>query len=215
MSWISGEPAARVAPRVIPMRHDHQDDVVDLRRSAFDNELDVALGRSYASGFVDAVASCRQGICLVAIEDSKVIGYVLGIPSTMTARIRRALVPTVLGCLLRRPWALLNKTVRNRLTRRIGEELGLDQRIEVSESQPNLFLLLSIAVDPSSRRQGIGRLLAESFANHAFAADFAKVSLVVSKSNESAIEFYNGLGWNPPIDAGEYLRFTRVLSRNE
>jgi ribosomal protein S18 acetylase RimI-like enzyme len=195
------------------MAPNHFDQVVDLRRSAFDNELDVALGRSYAMAFVDVVRTSPASICLVAENQGRVVGYALAVAEDAMPQIRNSLTPLVLRLLLVRPWALFNGTVRNRLRRRIGEELGVVAAAGTNPTlRPPTVWLLSIAVNAEARRRGVGRALIQALEEAARLRSFQSVKLFTAGANEPALRFYQQLRWTQ-IDSGSqhYACFCRDL----
>ncbi len=198
---------------ITPLSREHFEAVVDLRRSAFDNELDVALGRSYASAFVDEVCKSRHSICLVALEGERVVGYALGIANDAVTDIRNALAPRVMRSLLLRPWAILNRTVRARLRQRIAEELRPVRapNTSIALAEP-CILLLSIAVDPAVRRNGVGHSLLKTFEGSARQRNFRSATLSTGVTNTTAVAFYQNLGWEKVASgAADYQSFYRDL----
>jgi len=57
--------------------------------------------------------------------------------------------------------------------------------------------ILTLAVAPASRRQGIGRTLVREAAIHAHALGAAALFLEVAKDNVAAQKLYSGLGFRP------------------
>ncbi len=57
------------------------------------------------------------------------------------------------------------------------------------------FGILSVAVDPSKRRLGIGKILMEKSEAIAKETGFVQMNLTVHPSNQTAVSFYERLGW--------------------
>jgi ribosomal-protein-alanine N-acetyltransferase len=57
--------------------------------------------------------------------------------------------------------------------------------------------ILTVAVTPKSRRQGIGRALVRRTAIHAQGSGAGALFLEVAKDNEAARKLYSGLGFKP------------------
>ena len=57
--------------------------------------------------------------------------------------------------------------------------------------------ILTLAVSPKNRRQGIGRALVRKAASHAQGLGAATLFLEVAKDNEAAQKLYSGLGFKP------------------
>ena len=61
--------------------------------------------------------------------------------------------------------------------------------------EENTASLVSIGVEPSMRRLGIGRRLSETFLQEAGRTGCEAVALSVREDNEAARRFYESLGW--------------------
>ena len=57
--------------------------------------------------------------------------------------------------------------------------------------------IVTIDVDPSRRRQGVGRLLMDAVMKRCREAGMARLQLEVAVDNDGAISFYKRLGFNP------------------
>lgn len=64
--------------------------------------------------------------------------------------------------------------------------------------------LLTLAVDPAARRQGLGRRLVERFRTECLAREVDEAFLEVAEDNLAARRLYRGLGW---LEAGIRRRY--------
>jgi ribosomal protein S18 acetylase RimI-like enzyme len=65
----------------------------------------------------------------------------------------------------------------------------------LDQNDPTRALLVSMWTAPSHRRQGVGRLLVEEVLNWAHSRKVRTLLLMVTSSNESAMRFYQRLGF--------------------
>lgn len=72
--------------------------------------------------------------------------------------------------------------------------------------------LLTLAVDPSARRQGIGRSLVQGFLDEARARGADLAVLEVAESNEAARALYAGMGF---VETGRRRGYYRSAGRVE
>jgi len=77
-----------------------------------------------------------------------------------------------------------------------GHWLGMAGGV-FEEEQPDRAELISMWVDPSVRRRGLGRELIETVARWAQEHDAARLDLWVTSTNEAAVTLYTRLGWEP------------------
>ncbi len=120
------------------------------------------------------------------------------------------------GCVLIRPWLILNPIFRERTTlairilRRLLRQLirrrpkALNQSSFHSSKPSKSYGILSIAVDPAYQGSGIGRMLMECSEAIARERGFSEMDLTVDPQNEKAIRFYERLGWEKVVNAGRW-----------
>ena len=70
---------------------------------------------------------------------------------------------------------------------------------------------LVIAVDPNSRRKGIGKLLLDGLLESAKCQGLSKVSLMVSKDN-FALHLYQQVGFRPVVESTDSLLMVKELN---
>jgi len=140
--------------------------------------------------------------------------------------------PNVRGQFLRKHWLLLmwaafqstflHRRVRERLIQHIGAKICcvnrlLGRRMRDRAAEPSLpsgtwSNLLSIAVHPSSRGQGVGSALLDGFCAESIYRGFSTVRLSVHNDNSSAIALYRRRGWRPVLVTERGTFFTRSLT---
>ena len=170
-----------------PMARADLRSVVAIHRAAFPDFFLSDLGPAFLRVFYEFVA--EEGIALVAVaEDRRVAGFVAGVlhpRSFYQQLLRRRYVQVALALVpptLRRPSTLIRVARRAR------------QRTAADGQTPSGAELMSLAVDPARRQQGVGRALVE-----AFTARAGRLWLTTDAAdNAEVIHFY------------ENLRFTRT-----
>lgn len=120
------------------------------------------------------------------------------------------------GCVLIRPWLILNPVFRDRVTlainilRRLLRQF-IKRRRKTSHqssshsSEPSKsYRILSIAVNPNYQGLGIGKMLMEYSEAIAREKGFLEMNLTVDPKNEKAIRFYERLGWEKILNEGKW-----------
>lgn len=165
-----------------PMTRADLRDVVSVHRAAFPNFFLSFLGPAFLRVFYGFVAS--EGIALVAVVDGRIAGFVAGVHDSRSfyrRLLRRRFVQVALALVpatLRRPSTIV------RVARRARQRTA-DGPIHAGAE------LMSLAVDPEKRQQGIGRALIE-----AFAARAGSLWLTTdAEDNDAVIRFYENLGF--------------------
>lgn len=179
--------------------------IAEVHRAAFPRSLITRLGpeavrRYYAWQLlgpheVDAEAAFLEG---------RLVGYCFGgvFRGAMSGYLR-ANRGYLACCLLRRPWIILEAArqgrLSSRLVRRVLRSGATEDPSAVStpstEPVTRPFGILAIAVDPRTRRAGVGRLLMNRMESAARHRGRTVMELTVHPSNRSAVAFYEQLGW--------------------
>jgi ribosomal protein S18 acetylase RimI-like enzyme len=101
--------------------------------------------------------------------------------------------------LLSRPWLIANPMVRARIkfSKHVLERsLKLNSPESMVKRAKKDFAILAIAVDPTSQRLGIGKMLMREAERTAVANGFSAMCLFVKPDNTRAVEFYESLNWS-------------------
>jgi len=163
----------------------HARDVAGLHAATLGGLLS-RLGRSALDPYYDACAHSPLSTAFVAVEDSRVIGFVAGAESPRGLRrdvLRRNPLQFGLGALvagLRNPSALID------LAR------GTLAQPSYDSGAPELIYL---AVDPSKRGQGTGKALVGRFSEAMRTTGALRYELSVEARNADAQRFYERLGF--------------------
>ncbi len=205
---------------VRPIREDDAAEVARLHARFFSEYFLGHLGRDFLTCYY-AQFSSRPGYGYVAERAGRIIGYVIGTPSTRLVNqrfyrrhfarlawivlcrcvadgyVRREVASRVIAPGLRRLW----RSVRSLLLRRPVVSTPSVSTIPVR--------LLSIGVDPDFRGQGVADALSRHF-NDALALDgYDEVGLAVMKRNARAIGFYERDGWKFEGETEHWAYFAR------
>jgi ribosomal protein S18 acetylase RimI-like enzyme len=79
------------------------------------------------------------------------------------------------------------------------------------EEHPNRAHIVSMWVDPASRRSGVGRALIQSVKDWAIARGLGELKLMVTSVNSGAIRFYEQLGFQKTGVTGPYPNDPAVI----
>lgn len=107
------------------------------------------------------------------------------------------------------------KALRDKTFNIVKERLGLDLSGSEDETGPGEYYLDSLAVDPSFRRNGIGRQLVYQTLETGAALGFDKASLLVLASDNRLRALYSSCGFKADghrkCFGADYLRMVAVL----
>lgn len=150
---------------------------------------------------------CNSNLSLVAIENGKVVGFVVGGYSvgrgvSQFISDRRS---DLLKVFVKNPKFIFEKlwsAVSSRLRRRVPV-------ITVSE-----YRLMSIAVKPSIQSRGVGATLLKFFEKNLLDNNISEYGLSVRKKNERAVEFYIKNGFKPQKETRDSLYFYKELNND-
>ncbi len=96
-------------------------------------------------------------------------------------------------------WLLREPFPQGWVAERDGELVGFleGQPLHTSPvlEQPRTALIANLYVDPSARRQGVGRTLVETFARAAASAGHPALEVGTLTADERAVAFWRGLGF--------------------
>ena len=165
-----------------PMREADVPDVVSVHLQAFPGFFLSFLGRRFLTELYRAILADQNGIALVAVAETAVIGFVAGSANSsgFYRRVARRLWWRFgfasVSALLRRP------AIIRRLLRALIAPPG---------SGAEGALLMSLAVDPRVQRSGAGRLLTNAFVEAAARRGAKAVVLTTDRfDNDPVNAFY-------------------------
>lgn len=171
------------------------DRIVAIHAAAFPDFFLTSLGTGFLRAYYREVLDFHGGCLLVAERDGRAIGFVAGFaaPRNFYAGLARrpfAFALPLLAAVLRRPRLVghILARVRNVLDRAAGR-----RREPAAEAACELS---SLAVDPRTRRRGVGRRLVAAFVADAAARGLDVVRLATdARENDAVNAFYAGLGF--------------------
>jgi ribosomal protein S18 acetylase RimI-like enzyme len=165
--------------------------VVPMYRRAFRGGVDDALGDRYLRALLRWFARDPGSIARVASFEEVPIAFTLGAPSGYRKRLLRSLLPTLVLCLLARPWVLLR-------TRRLAG--GGDARCESTEPR-SVFHFKVLEVEPAFQRCGLARMVSDDFVSHVFRAGYRRITATTHQDNKAVLKLMERTGYRP-IDGG-------------
>lgn len=166
-------------------------------RHAFEGTLGVALGRRYTTAFLRWFLERAGAICLAAVDDREIEGYVFGAPEGYSRELNGALAPEIVRGFLTHPGALRHPAVLRHVPMRIRGLFGMPVPAELAQRRVSgtIFDLVGIGTAPRVRGRGIGRAVLEAFEERVFAAGHAGIVLDVRTENAAARHLYESRGW--------------------
>lgn len=196
--------------------------IVRCHLAAFPGQFLSRLGPTFLEAYYRFYLDAPGGINLVAIDSGdRVVGFVSGGDPALRGRFIRTRVPGFLGLLVRQ--GLRDPFVRRRLRVHLGNLVRtLAGRLEGawsrrpaagSQNPKGVSVLLSIAVDPASTGQGIGRRLMEAFRQQSRSLGFIAMELSAHRDNEPAIGLYRACGWEVVSQDADGVYFRRGTDR--
>jgi len=190
------------------MAQQHVQEVAALHEVCFEAYYLTRLGSRFLRAMYGWYVESPQAVAQVALDGSgRVAGFVAGTTSAETyhSSLFRERGGALLVALAWRAVSSPVETVRlvwerKDLARRAVPSVvrGSSQRAAPtaqSDDGPHTASLVSVAVEPSQRRSGIGRLLSELFLQETERKGCELVTLSVREDNLAARRFYESLDW--------------------
>jgi ribosomal protein S18 acetylase RimI-like enzyme len=166
--------------------------IARLRLESADQGLLAQLGIGPVERFMRLAADDRDSFGAVAVEDDRLIGYILC--TTASIRLQRRALRSAPALWLRLPLLALK---RPRLLRlglgRLRALLRRSPTVDASEEPP--LRLFDITVAPSARGRGVGRALLDDALAEARRRRHQAVGLTVLRDNVPAIRLYESVGF--------------------
>ncbi len=173
-------------PRIRAARRTDAHSMARIHREALPEAFLSALGERFLRRLYVAIAADPSGLALVAENGLGVVGFAAG--STSVDRFyRRFLVRYGVGAAVAAFPAVLRPDVLRRM-RETASHPANTASLPPAE-------LLSIAVEPGHRSEGVGRLLAEGIVDGLATRGADEVKVVVAGGNVGANRFYERLGF--------------------
>lgn len=189
-----------------------------VHQAAFAGTLGASLGPRYIEAMFRWYLLEPGAINLVALHGAEIAGYVFGAADGHWDRFNRALAPTVVASLLRRPRNLLHPRFLEKIPLHLRSVFGPRRPEEgtVADDEP-VYNLCGIGVSPSLRKQGIAADLIDQFEGRAWAAGFGSIILSVHASNTAARRLYESRSWRTTSDDGHVARYriTKAISSGQ
>ncbi|MGD0733409.1 MAG: GNAT family N-acetyltransferase [Terracidiphilus sp.] len=178
-------------PHVVPASSSHVNGIVEVHLNAFEGFFLQSMGERFLKELYRGFMVEPSGICLAAIDENKVVGFVAG--TTEPQKFFRRL--------LRKRWPAFVFSGAAALARhplRVGMKFlsALFYRGESPPDLPNATLLSSIGVAPGGKGKGIGKLLMSAFCAEAEACGASTVFLATDRDGNDAVnQFYLSNGF--------------------
>lgn len=175
--------------KILPLTNQGIKEVVDIHMQAFPDFFLTFLGPGFLKEFYKSFLYDDHGIGFVAIENSRILGAIVG-PFKPTGYFKRLLCRkwyafcfASIGAVLKKP------TVVKRLFRAVF------YRGQAPQGK-NRALLSSIAVSPDAQRKGVGKALVMKWLDAVGARGGKGAFLTTDTENNNVVNsFYHSLGW--------------------
>lgn len=174
---------------VAPMGPDSLPAVVHLHHRALPDTLNARCGPAYLAALYRALLVSDLGVGYVASCEGLVAGFVAGTlhREKLSQRLLLRMPPRqrarLLLEILRHPWELIEQAAMARAQRQMAR-LG------------HHAALLTIAVEPGFRQEGVGRQLTLALARRFRHAGLASFHVDTREANAAACRFYEALGFS-------------------
>jgi ribosomal protein S18 acetylase RimI-like enzyme len=185
----------------------HLAQVATLHETCFPGYYLTRLGPSFLRAMYGWYADSPQAIAHVALDpEGQAVGFVAGTTSgesyhrSLFRRQGGALLAALAARLMRSPAETLRLAWERKdlLPQALSSMLGRGSSGPVQSAsgpEKGAASLVSIAIEPSQRRSGIGRCLTELFVGEARQRGCLVVTLSVREDNPGARLFYESMGW--------------------
>lgn len=177
--------------------------VARIHCAAFDKSALTWLGQGAVRRYYDwQLTGPHECVALGAWQDETLCGFCFGgvFHGALGGFVRKHRV-YLAGQIAVQPWLLLRPVVRQRFRSSFTTLLKRRRRsprpgpIPKESAEMPSFGILAVAVDPTSKRGGVGRLLMVEMESAARRQGFSRMHLTVKPENLEAIRFYEHLGW--------------------
>jgi ribosomal protein S18 acetylase RimI-like enzyme len=164
--------------------------VVAVHLESFQGFFLSFLGPAFLRELYSSMLEDKDGICLVALDHDKVVGFVAGTTRSSGVYSRLLRQRLIRFCAAAVPAVLKRPSILPRLFRGITDPHG------EPASDLNRGTLMSIAVLPAEQGKGIGQKLVGAFLEKVSLEGIGQVDLTTDKeNNEDANLFYRQLGF--------------------
>jgi len=205
---------------IIPMPAEVVDEAAALHLAGFAGYMNARLGHRYARAFIDWFRRQPEGICLGAVHDGELAGYVVGAPIGYNRRMNRDLFLVAATSALARPWLFADGAIRRQIRARLKILLGGTRQAQAQIPFPTPAVsLVGICVSPGMHRRSIADRLIDAFEEEARSRGIRTLRLSVYRENAAARRLYEKHGWLPdesgekdPIDYYLVMQDQAVLS---
>ena len=206
------------------LAEEHLQQVAALHEACFEGYYLTRLGPSFLRAMYGWYVDYPQAIAHVALDgQGRVVGFVAGTTDAESyhGSLFRRQGGALLGVLLARLATSPVETVRLAWERKdlapqalssmlgggTGEPVG-----SASTPEEGAASLVSVGVDPSQRRSGIGRRLTELFVKEAGQGGCEVVTLSVREDNPGARLFYESMGWTEVSTSADEYHGSRSIT---
>lgn len=180
-----------VNPKLRMAQPDDVDSIVELHCKSFEGFFLTSLGSSFLSHLYFSFLSDEHGVCIVAEDNNKIIGFVAGTPNpeeffrTIKQTKLWDFAFSALPGFLKNPVFFVKKCCR-----------ALFYSGEPIPGLSNAALLSSLAVNPIVTGSGIGKKLVEIFCSEMSKNNASSVYLITdAEENDAANYFYEKCGF--------------------
>lgn len=180
--------------------------VATLHAAAFAGEIGPLAGRGYMTAFLRWFIETPGSVALVAEEQGRILGYVLGAPNGYGPGQTRDLLPVIIEGVVRNlPRIVAHPSFRRQIRFRAANLLlRRDPRSTIHEATPrDVYCLVGIGTDAASRGRGVGKALVRALCGR---SGGRAVILDVFKDNTAARALYVHCGFRILVEEGRVVR---------
>lgn len=201
----------------------HKSDIRELASlhcRIFPDSRSTRLGTLYVKKMFTWFLQYQPQLSLIAREDNKIVGYVVGAIGGYGRKLFRYAVFEIAVGLITHPHLFLQKETFALWPSYLKGLIPKKKSRKIGTNPSTLLLsaaLAGIGVDPKKQGLGIGRALVMGFENAAKQLNVEKLTLSVHLDNVSANKLYESCGWyqDNQDNSTNTAHYTKVIKIND
>ncbi len=188
--------------QIRPLINNDIESISLLHKRVFDSSyFSIHFNISRLNKYFESLLSANK-YCYVAVEDKKILGYVIGSYQTQKAvdNFMKSNIWYIFSCMLINPKFILSAIVK------------IFSRIFAKKQQSKAKLrLFLIGVDQNANRKGIGGILLNKFEDELLDNDIHTYGLYVRFNNSHAMKFYEKKGFQQEFVRNDLICYIKSI----
>lgn len=173
--------------------------VAELHSTGIDQGFLSSLGNDFLALLYESIDQSADSVLITESKDDRVVGFVAG--ASRLGPIFKAMLESLPRLIIALAPVLLSPSKLWRISELVLHSVrGAGGEVENSTSTLPDFELLSIAVVPDQRRNGVAKRLYDELFDYASRNQISGFKIVVGEQLEGAHKFYLGMGAAPTAE---------------